>query len=96
MPPDPGRLNVQKNWKDALISTLDFLKSEIKEKNVVINATLTRDDKTSDSNRSNIRDNNLADSSLIVSYMNEDLIQFSDASFNKQHFDVTTRQKHPL
>ena len=48
------RFNVQKNWKDALISqlysTLDFLKTEIKEKNVVITAllaTLTRDDKAS-------------------------------------------------
>ena len=51
-------------------------------------ATLTRDDKAS--NRSNVPDNNSnnsADPSLISSYANGDLIQFSDASFNKQKFD---------
>ena len=94
--------NVQRNWKDALISqlysTLDFLKTEIKGKNVVITAllaTLTRDDKAS--NRSNVPDyncNNSAAPSLISSYVNGDLIQFSDASFNKKNFhNVTTRKK---
>ena len=51
-------------------------------------ATLTRDDKAS--NRSNVPDNNCnnsVDSSLISSYVNGDLIQFSDASFDKQNFD---------
>ena len=49
------------------------------------------------SNRSNVPDNNInnsADPSLISSYVNGDLIQFSDASFDKQNFDnVTTRKK---
>ena len=66
---------------------------------MVINALLailTRDDKAS--NRSNVKDNdsnNSADPSLISSYVNGDLIQFSDASFNKQNFGNVTRRKKP-